>query len=65
MGWRDKPYECPMCGWQGMRAAANEVACPECGTPMLQRTWIDTWGVTLLILGSVVAVVLFVVYVGR
>ena len=66
--WRKKAYECLECGWQGMcepTPPLNEAPCPECGTPMPPRSWRDTWGVTLLILGIVVATVLFVAYFGQ
>lgn len=66
--WRNKPYECPLCGWQGMLAPTpplNDAECPECGEPMMRRTWLDTWGLTLLILGVVVLVVLFVAFFGQ
>ena len=61
--WRDRSYECPECGWQGMRVP-TEPTCPECGETMTRRSWMDTWGLTLLILGVVVALVLFVAYFG-
>ena len=61
MGWRDKAYACPICGWQGMRTPTlNEAECPECGTLLQPRSWHDTWGLTLLILLIVVTTVLFV-----
>ena len=66
--WRDKPYECPLCGWQGMLEPSpplNDAPCPDCGTLMTPRSWRDTWGLTLLILGVVVATVLFVAYFGH
>jgi hypothetical protein len=66
--WRDRPYECPVCGWQGMReppAPADDVICPECGSNMFPRSWQDTWGRTLVILAFVVAAVLFVAYFGQ
>ncbi|MBI2807364.1 MAG: hypothetical protein HYX68_20475 [Planctomycetes bacterium] len=63
--WRDKPHECPRCGWQGLRPITDEVFCPECGCNLWRRTWLETWGLTLLILGVVVAVVLFVAYFGN
>jgi hypothetical protein len=43
----------------------NDATCPECGTLMTPRSWLDTWGLTLLILGVVVAAVLFVAYFGQ
>lgn len=61
--FRAKPYECPECGYQGMSEPGPEVACPECGEPMRRRTWLDTWGLTLLVLGAVAAIVLLVAYV--
>ena len=66
MLWRNKPYACPVCSWQGMRAIApdQDAICPECGSDLALRTWLDTWGLTLLILGVVVGVVLFVAYFG-
>ena len=64
MAWRDKPFECFRCGWQGMKTPSDEDICPECGANLVRRTWLDTWGVTLLILGVVVAMVLFVAYFG-
>lgn len=66
--WSDKPYDCPICGWQGMLTPItplNEAECPECGERITPRPWLDTWGGTLLILGAVVAVVLFVAYFGQ
>jgi uncharacterized paraquat-inducible protein A len=63
--WREKSYACPVCGWQGMLAPTtpqNDAECPECGTLLAPRTWMDTWGLTLLILGLVAAAVLFVAY---
>ena len=62
--WRQKAHECPLCGWQGMREPAwwGYADCPECGEHLVRRTWMDTWGLTLLILGIVVATVLFVAY---
>ena len=62
MGWRDKAYECPECGWQGMRSPLSEAPCPECATPLTLRSWADTWGRALLILSVVAATVLFVAY---
>jgi hypothetical protein len=46
-------------------APGDDAICPECGSNMFRRSWIDTWGLTLLILGVVVAAVLFVAYFGR
>jgi hypothetical protein len=43
----------------------NDATCPECGTLMAPRSWMDTWGLTLLILGVVVVTVLFVAYLGQ
>lgn len=68
LGWGDKPYECSLCGWQGMlepTPPVNDAFCPECGTRMMPRSWTSTWGVTLLILAIVVATVFFVAYFGR
>ncbi len=65
MSWHDKAYECPVCGWQGMREPTPplmDATCPECGTLMQPRSWRDTWGLTIVILGIVVLVVLFVGY---
>ena len=66
--WGDKPYECSRCGWQGMLAPSkplNDAICPECSELMTPRSWLDTWGLTLLILGVVTAAVLFVAYFGQ
>ncbi|HZZ78660.1 MAG TPA: hypothetical protein VFE62_09085 [Gemmataceae bacterium] len=66
--WRDRAFECPVCGWQGMReppAPGDDAICPECGSNMYARTWSDTWGRTLVILAVVVAAVLFVAYFGQ
>ena len=63
MGWRDKAYACPICGWQGMLPPTpplNEADCPECGTLLQPRSWRDTWGRALLILLIVVTTVMFV-----
>ena len=68
MAWRDKAYECSSCGWQGMRPPApplGDATCPECDALMTPRSWVDTWGRTLLILGVVVAAVLFVGFAGQ
>lgn len=62
--WRKKAYECPECGWQGM-AEPTDATCPECGEPMTRRTWLDTWGLTIVILAVVAATVLFVAYFGH
>lgn len=59
--WRDRAHECPRCGWQGMRDPGN-AECPECGDLLERRSWLDTWGLTLLILGIVAATVLFVAF---
>lgn len=65
MRWlRDKPFECPLCGWQGLQTPREVDICPECGADLWRRTWLDTWGVTLVILGVVVAAVLFVAFFG-
>ena len=66
--FRAKAYECPACGWQGMSDPAppsHETPCPECGEPMKRRSWLETWGLTLVILSVVAATVLFVAYVGQ
>ena len=66
--WLAKPYACPECGWQGMLDPIpphGDAECPECGTLLAPRTWMETWGLTLVILGIVVAVVLFVAYLGQ
>jgi hypothetical protein len=68
MSWFDRPYACPICGWQGMLEPTpplNDAICPECGELLRPRTWMDTWGLAILILGIVVAVVLFVAYFGQ
>jgi hypothetical protein len=67
MGWRDKPYECPLCGWQGARTFApdQDPICPECGSDMVRRSWFDTWGLTLLIFAAIVGLVLLVGYFGQ
>ena len=62
--WRAKAFECPECGWQGM-SEPGHADCPECGEPLTRRSWLDTWGLTLLILAIVAATVLFVAYFGR
>jgi hypothetical protein len=65
--WRNKAYACPVCGWQGMAEPIpplKESDCPECGARMMPLPWLQTWGVTILILGIVVGTVLFVAYVG-
>ena len=66
--WYRRAYECPWCGWQGMcepAAPLVDAECPECGEMMPPRSWMDTWGRTLIILGVVAVVVLFVGYFGR
>jgi hypothetical protein len=66
--WRAKPYACPDCAWQGMMLPVppfGDAQCPECGAWMAPRTWAETWGLTLIILGSVVVAVLFVAFAGR
>ena len=64
--WRDKAYACPECGWQGMlEPTLDDAQCPECGEVLTPRSWLDTWGLTLLILGIVAAAVLFVAYFGQ
>lgn len=66
--WRDKAYECMLCGWQGMcepEPPFGDAPCPECGDRMLPRPWLDTWGRALLILSVVAATVLFVAYFGH
>ena len=65
MAWRDKPYECDLCGWQGMLAPTpplNEAFCPDCCTRLLPRSSRDTCGLTLFILVIVVATLLFLAY---
>lgn len=62
---RERPFECPLCGWQGMHVPGEENICPECGADLARRSWLETWGVTILILSCVLATVLFVAYVGR
>lgn len=64
--FRAKAYECPACGWQGMSdPLPGDVPCPECGEPMKRRSWLETWGLTLLVLSVVAATVLFVAYFGQ
>ena len=63
--WRNKPFECPVCGWQGMQRPSEVDICPECGSDLTRRTWLDTWGLAILILSVVVAAVLFVAYFRR
>ena len=45
--------------------ARNYATCPERGTLMTPRSWLGTWGLTLLIVSVVVAAVLFVAYFGQ
>jgi hypothetical protein len=65
--WRAKAFECPMCGWQGMAEPTQwgDAECPECSERMTRRSWRDTWGLTLVILGVVLAAVCFVAYFGQ
>ena len=63
--FRAKAHECPECGWQGMAEPGAEVLCPECGEPARRRSWLDTWGLTLLVLSVVAAIVLLVAFVGQ
>ncbi len=65
--WRDRSYACPVCGWQGLLEPTpplGDAECPECGTLLAPRSWLDTWGLTLLVLGVAAAAVLFVAYFG-
>jgi hypothetical protein len=48
-----------------MHYPQDENICPDCGAELTRCTWLATWGVTLLILLFVVAVVLFVAYFGQ
>lgn len=61
----ERAFECRVCGWQGMHRPSEVNICPECGCDMTPRSWLDTWGLTLLILGFVVGAVLFVAFFGR
>jgi hypothetical protein len=46
-------------------AEPGDPVCPECGEVLVRRSWRDTWGLTLLILGVVLAVVLIAAYAGQ
>ena len=58
-------YACHVCGWQGSLEPTEPgggAMCENCGVLVHPTAWGSTWGVTLLILGAVVGLVLLVAY---
>jgi hypothetical protein len=42
--------------------AGDAAPCPQCGVSLYPLTWVQTWGVALLLIGACVALVLAVAF---
>ena len=63
---RGRSYRRPECGWQGRAAAvdAGDAApCPQCGVYLYPLSWMQTWGVALIIMALVAGGLIAVAYV--
>jgi DNA-directed RNA polymerase subunit RPC12/RpoP len=56
---RELSYRCSVCRWQGQLEpvdAGDAAPCPDCGVYLYPLTWVQTWGVALVLVGVGVAV---------
>ena len=68
MGTPEKPYRCGVCRWQGQLEpidAGDAAPCPQCGIYLYPLTWMQTWGIALLMIGGTVAMVFVAIKVMR
>ena len=65
MGPRQLSYQCEVCRWQGQLEpvdAGNAAPCPQCGVYLYPRSWAQTWGLVLLIVGACLGLIFAVAY---
>jgi hypothetical protein len=64
-GPRTRSYRCAVCQWQGCMEPidpGDAAPCPNCGVYLYPLSWVQTWGVVLLLITLCVGgVLLFVV----
>lgn len=56
---RELSYRCVVCRWQGTLEpldAGNAAPCPNCGVYLYPLSWLQTWGVALLLIAGCVGV---------
>jgi hypothetical protein len=49
-----RSYRCEVCRWQGQlepEDAGDAAPCPQCGVYLYPLTWVQTWGLALLLIG--------------
>jgi hypothetical protein len=60
MGSYRRSYRCTVCRWQGQLEpfdAGDAAPCPNCGVYLYPLSWVQTWGVALVMIGAALGVV--------
>lgn len=57
----ERSYRCAVCRWQGSLVpsdAGDAAPCPQCGVYLYPLTWVQTWGLALLMVTACLGFVL-------
>jgi uncharacterized paraquat-inducible protein A len=60
---RERSYRCTVCGWQGRAEpldAGEAAPCPQCGVYLYPLSWVQTWGLALVIMLATAGVLVVV-----
>ena len=61
MSQRERSYQCRVCQWQGLLEPVDPgdaAPCPQCGVYLYPMSWMQTWGLAILLIAGTAGLVL-------